>query len=1324
MAHIGWRLGTRADKPAARDERFAPRRGQSSYSGIVPKAFAGPLVLTETPTGSGLAQTPLDPNEWKGTARYRIVRRIGEGATGVVYEAFDRERAQAVAVKTLSYFTPAALYSFKQEFRTLADVHHQNLVLLHELVVTEGEGAFFVMELVPGTDFQSYVMRPADQPPAGVIPSAESLQAGAAARSAPPALGTSPADFDKLRGACRQLVEGVRVLHGAGKLHRDIKPSNILVTPEGRVVIMDFGVATELPRLAGENLSEERAIVGTISYMSPEQALAEEPSAASDWYSVGVMLYEALTGTPPFVGTAIEILTNKTLCEAAPPSTCVLGVPPDLDSLCRALLECDPKKRPTGPEILRRLGATRSVRPIPSLGLVVDGAHSTSLVGREPQLRALRDAFEEVLSGRSITVRVTGASGMGKSAVTQLFLDGLIESGAAVVLRGRAYERESVPFKAIDSVIDALSGYLIHLEEHGGAVALPDDIAVLARVFPVLRRVPSVSDFVSKEAAGPQVVRQRAFFALRELLTTLTNRKPLVIYIDDVQWGDADSAALLLELTRPPHAPAVLFVMTQRDEDLPTSPFLKEMRDRWPAQAESRTVTVGPLDQADARRLALTLLDASDAIARRTAEAVARESRGNPFLLEELARSNLSVSRSDTRTLAVLSLEQMVSQRLERLPDQARLLAELVAVGGRPLPIALIAQAAGMTSGVDEAIGLARMQRLLRTGLRDTKEIVEAAHDRFRETIVRLLDSQTLLEHHTRLADAFEASPGLDAEAVAVHQRAAGRNDRATWYSEQAAEEAVSKMAFEQAARLFLLTLETTAPGSEQARRLRTRLAQVLEWSGRGEEAARAYLEAADGAPTLQRAELERAASVGLFSSGRIVEGAEVLRRAFVAVGLKTPESALGTLLCILIYRVQLLWLSLFGFRFVERETDAISPGDRLRIDLLFAASIGFGLSNVVLGRCTATHGLLKALRRGDRFQILRAATLELANHASGKQRKLERALVALTTRLAEKEGSGPVHERDAAQFVQGGPSARTLFLGNLMTNVYLRGEWKRARKIFDEFFAGTHLQDLRGGWQSSRKVFGCWTLNFLGEHRELARLHSVLLAEAEKLDDKHMSVQLRDGSLAIMWLAADDPEGARRNAEESMALWPSDRYLLQHWHRLYGEGEIELYVGDGAKAYARVDRDTKALKKSLLLRIQHMRAQTMFLRGRCAIASLEAQPALRNQRLLEIRRLVRRLEREGMAWTAPFAAILRAAVANAQGNRSAAIAGLRAAVDLATAADMSGYARAARHQLGLLLGGDEGEKLVAEAAEAMRAEGILVPARFAATLVPGRWAA
>jgi serine/threonine protein kinase len=1272
-------------------------------------------------TGS---RTPLETGEWSGTDRYKVSHRIGEGATGVVYEAFDRQRGEAVAVKRLLQFTPAALYSFKQEFRTLANVLHPNLVLLHELTVTEGDGAFIAMELVLGMDFVSHVTKPA-VPPSAERTQKERSSSGMDAPIGSAELESSPADLDKLRSALGQVVLAVQALHAAGKLHRDIKPSNILVTPEGRVVVLDFGLATELPRLIDATVSEEREIVGTAHYMSPEQALAEEATEASDWYGVGAILYEALTGRPPFIGSALEVLTSKTMGEALRPSRRVLGVPSDLDALCSELLACDPRGRPTGADILRRLDAVRSVRLSRAVPTVADSAQSTTFVGRESQLRALREAFDHVRSGTPTTVRVTGASGMGKSALTQLFLDRLVDSREAIVLRGRVYERESVAFKAIDGVIDALSRYLIHLQDSGGVVDLPSDIAVLTRVFPVLLRVPSVNDIVSRTVLAEQVVRQRAFWALRELLTTLTARQPLVIYIDDVQWGDADSAALLVELTRPPKAPPFLLVLTHREEEPPISPFLKELHDRWPARAESRIVAVGALEAEDARRLALALLDASDETAQRTAQAVARESGGSPFLVEELVRSNRAASKRDGgQTLNVLSVDQMVSQRLDLLPDAARRLTEIAAVGARPLPISVVAQAAGIANGGYEALALARAQRLARSGVRDGQEVVEPVHDRFRQAVLARLDDDALRESHARLADALEASPRVDSEAIAVHQRAAGRLERAAWHSERAAEEAAAKMAFEQAARLFRLTLETNPPSGEHARRLRTRLAQVLEWSGRGEEAGRAYLEAADGAPPLERAELERAASVGFFSSGHIVEGAAALRRALATAGLKAPESTLGTLFLIRVYRLLILWSFLFGFRFREREPEGVSPEDRLRIDVLFAAAIGFGISNVVLGRCMGTRGFLIALRRGDRFQVLRAATMELNNHAGGKEGKLERALVRLTTRLAARNRKRFNSEQDDPEFIQGGPTARTLFLGTQLTSVYLRGEWRRAREIFDELFAGMRLQDLRGGWIASRKVFGCWTLNFLGEHREVARLHAVLLAEAEELGDHHTSVQLRDGSLAIMWLAADDPDGARRNIEESMARWPSDRYLLQHWHRLYGEGEIELYLGDGAKAYARVDRDTKALSKSLLLRVQHMRVQTMFLRGRCAIASLDAEPGARRQRLRETLRLARRLDKEGMTWAAPFAAILRAAVTNALGNRSAAIDGLRHAIDLSRAADMHGYTRAARHRLGLLLGGDEGHRLVAEAEREMADQGVRAPARFAATLVPGRWGA
>ncbi len=722
---------------------------------------------------------------------------------------------------------------------------------------------------------------------------------------------------------------------------------------------------------------------------------------------------------------------------------------------------------------------------------------------------------------------------------------------------------------------------------------------------------------------------------------------------------------------------------------------------------------MGPLDPADARRLALALLDRSDEMAQRTARAAARESRGSPFLVEELVRHNVNLAaRDDGATLDALTLGEMVAQRLDRLPDDARRLLEIVAVGGRPLPVAVIAQASGTGDEVERAIASARARRFLRTGLRDGCEIVETSHDGFRQTIVDQLSAPRLREHHERLASALEASPGADAEAIAGHLLGAGDRTRAAQFAERAAEEAIPKLAFDHAARLLRMALET-APGSPaETRRLRARLAIVYEWAGRGEEAARAYLEAAEGAPPLERAELERAASIELLSSGHIVEGAAVLHRVLAAVGLSAPGSVLSAVFWLIVHRVQLAIRSRSGFRFEPRAPDAVPGLQRARVDAVYSAAIGFAFTDVILATCMSARSLLMALRFGDRFQIMRAATVESSQHAAigGKEGKLERSLVDLSQRLSDQEATA---------------SALGFNKGNAGVRVYLRGEWKRALDMLDRsLLSGGEMHDHSAGWQTTATVFACWSLNFLGEHRELAKRHAAALDDAERRGDLDTSVQLRDGSLAILWLVADDPEGARRHVAEAMALWPDNRYLLQHWHRLYGEGEIELYAGDGAKAYARVDRDTVPLKRSMLLKVQHMRVQTAFLRGRCAIASLEAEPAMRAKRLDETRRLARELEAEGMAWSAPFAAILKASVANAVGDRDGAIKALRSAIDLALAADMAGYASAVRYQLGSLLGGAEGAELTAQGEAAMKAQGIRVPARFAATLVPGRWRA
>ncbi len=511
--------------------------------------------------------------------RYDVTGLIREGGMGKVYDAVDREHGTRVALKTLTHIDPESLLRFKNEFRAVADLSHPNLVPLYELGCVE-DLWFFTMERIDGVDFIEWVRREprarlqADVPTERAATLADVTSP--AGTDTPPvsveASPTLPPSIPRLRDALRQIVRGLSALHAVSLLHLDVKPSNVLVDHRGRVVVLDFGLVRASggkPRRPAPIDSERAIISGTPAWMAPEQFVGEGIGEPADWYAVGLMLYLALTGVPAFPSASFGATWYaKQNIRPTPPAELLGGVPADLSALAMALLSPEPAARP-GRDVLAALaagdGATAAVaasraRPMQS-----------QLVGRQAERALLAGALDRARQRGISVVHVAGPSGVGKTAL----LDSL-PAAEALVLRGRCYERETVPYKAFDGMFDQLAAWLAEQPVAEVVGDLPRHVAELCLVFPALAAVPAVGAFIGDGATAtePVELRRRAALALRQLVRNLAARRPLVIEIDDLQWVDADSVAMLLELVKPPAPDHVLVAVSLRDEPAAPNPAL------------------------------------------------------------------------------------------------------------------------------------------------------------------------------------------------------------------------------------------------------------------------------------------------------------------------------------------------------------------------------------------------------------------------------------------------------------------------------------------------------------------------------------------------------------------------------------------------------------------------------------------------------------------------------------------------------------------------------------------------------------------------------
>jgi len=1226
--------------------------------------------------------------EFEGTDRFQVLRRLGGGGMGVVYEAFDRERNARVALKTLRSLDATAVLRFKNEFRWLQDLQHPNLVSFHELFAEAGQW-FFTMELVEGVDFLSWVRH--------------GRTVGEDVESE-----TRRAHFDepRLRGALAGLARGLHALHSAHKVHRDIKPSNILVAPTGRVVLLDFGLAKEAGVRGGQQ--SDSHVVGTVDYMAPEQAASKPVGAEADWYSLGTLLYEALTGKLPFAGPPLEVLMAKQSKLPPPPKRVTPTVPADLDLLCVDLLRPDPKARPSGAEILKRLGVDRviEIKSQPSQS-------GSPFVGRRDELDGLGRAFEEIRAGHAVTVYVQGESGVGKSALARRFVDQLaLEETEAVVLTGRCYERETVPYKAFDGIVDALSRYMTRLPKADAAALLPLRAALLAQVFPVLRRVEAVAQapLERHDVSSPQELRQRVFAALRELLTRLAERRPLVLVIDDLQWADGDSLAMLGEVMRPPDAPALLLIATVRvHSDSSSSGSGGALG--LPAALSShggevRHVHVKRLTKPEARELVALLMGAEvhpdeASPQRQVIEIIADEAGGHPLFIDELVRHAANLPEGSGPMGLNLKLDDALWARVQSLEPDVRELLELVVVAGAPLVQEIAAQAAAIDyAEFGRRASMLRIANLVRsTGARRT-DAIEPYHDRVREAVLQHLDPRLRKKCHERLALAFEAhGDRADPEALSVHWRGAGDAERAAHYAAVAAKQAAQALAFERSARLYRLAVELRPIDGPQYQAL---LGAVLQAAGRGGDSALAYLEAAKGANPAESLELQRKAAEQLLISGHVDAGLQALGRVLETFDLALPSSAGAALRSLAWLRLK---LRLRGLHWKERDASQVSPATLGRIDTCWSVGVGLGFVDNVRGALFNTRHLLYALDAGEPYRVARGLAHEAVYAAYSARPARAQALVAQVKTMAQRLTQP--HALGLAQLAAG----LTAFVG---------GHWKltldelaQAEGILRERCTGV-------AWElDTTHLLQMVSLFFTGQ---LAQVREKVPQHYRSANERGDLFFLTNVATAMhpFWLLRDEPGRARAEADAAMKKWSHVGFHTQHYYHLLAEGNISLYAGDPDRVMRAIDESWPRLLASQQMRAQLVRIQMLDLKARTLLGQAALNVDGREARLREAEALARKLLDEKAAWQRGYAQLVLAQVRVLRGDAGAALSLLDEAARSFDAADMALHAHGARHFHGKLQGGDAGAQAMAATEQYLRAERVVASGRLLRMLAPG----
>jgi class 3 adenylate cyclase len=771
------------------------------------------------------------------SGRYRVERFLGEGARKRVYLARDSrlERDVAFAVIKTEGLDETGLGRIQREAQSMARLgDHPNIVTVFDIGEEAGQ-PYIVSQYMPGGDVQSRL---------------------AAAEE-------SRLEFAEALSIAEQIASALGHAHSLNVIHRDLKPGNVWLAEDGTAKLGDFGLAVATDR---SRITQEGMMLGTVAYMSPEQAVARELDPRSDLYSLGAMLYEMVTGRPPFLGDdAVSVISQHLNTDPVAPSWHNRNVPRPLEVLILRLLAKDPNERhrdarAVGDELqnIRTSSLERAVAEAPSAAPQdLEGVNWGRFFGRHAELEQLKAKVDQTVSGSGALVMVVGEPGIGKTRLTEELAVYARLRGAQVLL-GHCYEGEgTIPYLPF---VESFRTYLrgrdddVLREELGeGAPEVATLVSEIRQRFPDLPESPP---------AESDAERLRLFSSVSGFLENASRTHPIVLVLDDIHWADKPSLLLMQYLARRVAGARLLVVATYRDVELDrTHPLSEVVATLRRERSYERVLLRGLPESAIQEMLASAAggdADTEGAEARIAfAAALYQETEGNPFFVREVLSHLIEEGklyreegrwRANVTSVSDLGIpegvREVVGRRLTRLSEGCNEMLTLASAMTHgfdwPALVAISDQDDGtLLTHLEEAL----KAQVIRELSGERQGSYDFSHALIRQTLYGELSTPRRVLLHRRIAQAleglYESDPEPHLAELAHHffQAAPGGDvARAVDYGVRAGDRAAALLAHEEAAGHYERALQAYDLGNarDPARRYERSLAIGLGYSRGG----------------------------------------------------------------------------------------------------------------------------------------------------------------------------------------------------------------------------------------------------------------------------------------------------------------------------------------------------------------------------------------------------------------------------------------------------------------------------------------------------------